>query len=399
MLNTKLFDHTILKADATEAQVAKICDEALAHDFASVCVNQYYTKFVAEKLKGSDVKVCTVVGFPLGMSDTRVKAFETRAAIEDGAQEVDMVINVGALKDGKYDFVRSDIQTLKEVCGKDIVLKVIIETCLLTDEEKVKACELAKEAGADFVKTSTGFSTGGAKAADVALMRKTVGPDMGVKASGGIHNADEAQAMVDAGASRLGTSATLADKLVESFGRDEVSILRHDNYYKRHDDIPFEERAKLNYDHPDAFDTDLLCQHILELKAGKSIEMPVYDYAMHNRSDKTILVHPAPVIVLEGILLFVEKDLCDLMDIKVFVDTDADVRILRRILRDVKERGRSLDSVVTQYLTTVKPMHEQFVEPSKRRADVIIPEGGQNTVALEMLIERVRKHLNLVQNQ
>lgn len=200
MLNTKLFDHTILKADATEAQVAKICDEALAHDFASVCVNQYYTKFVAEKLKGSDVKVCTVVGFPLGMSDTRVKAFET----------VDMVINVGALKDGKYDFVRSDIQTLKEVCGKDIVLKVIIETCLLTDEEKVKACELAKEAGADFVKTSTGFSTGGAKAADVALMRKTVGPDMGVKASGGIHNADEAQAMVDAGASRLGTSATLA---------------------------------------------------------------------------------------------------------------------------------------------------------------------------------------------
>ena len=197
MLNTKLFDHTILKADATEAQVAKICDEALAHDFASVCVNQYYTKFVAEKLKGSDVKVCTVVGFPLGMSDTRVKAF-------------DMVINVGALKDGKYDFVRSDIQTLKEVCGKDIVLKVIIETCLLTDEEKVKACELAKEAGADFVKTSTGFSTGGAKAADVALMRKTVGPDMGVKASGGIHNANEAQAMVDAGASRLGTSATLA---------------------------------------------------------------------------------------------------------------------------------------------------------------------------------------------
>ena len=158
-----------------------------------------------------------------------------------------------------------------------------------------------------------------------------------------------------------------------------MSILRHDNYYKRHDDIPFEERAKLNYDHPDAFDTDLLCQHILELKAGKSIEMPVYDYAMHNRSDKTILVHPAPVIVLEGILLFVEKDLCDLMDIKVFVDTDADVRILRRILRDVKERGRSLDSVVTQYLTTVKPMHEQFVEPSKRRADVIIPEKRTRT--------------------
>ncbi len=209
MISTKYFDHTILKAEATEAQVAKICEEALANDFASVCVNQYYTKLVAEKLKGSDVDVCTVVGFPLGMSDTRVKAFETKAAIEDGATEIDMVINVGALKDGKYDYVLNDIRTLKEVCG-DVVLKVIIETCLLTDEEKVKACELAKEAGADFVKTSTGFSTGGAKAEDVALMRKTVGDAMGVKASGGIHTAEEAQAMIDAGASRLGTSATLA---------------------------------------------------------------------------------------------------------------------------------------------------------------------------------------------
>ncbi len=210
MINTKYFDHTILKADATEAQVAKICEEALENNFASVCVNQYYTKFVAEKLKGSDVDVCTVVGFPLGMSDTRVKAFETKAAIEDGATEVDMVINVGALKDKKYDYVLNDIKTLKEVCGKDIVLKVIIETCLLTDKEKVKACELSKEAGADFVKTSTGFSTAGAKAEDVALMRKTVGAEMGVKASGGIHSAEEAQAMIDAGANRLGTSATLA---------------------------------------------------------------------------------------------------------------------------------------------------------------------------------------------
>jgi len=200
----------ILKADATEAQVAKICKEALENDFASVCVNQYYTKFVAEQLKGSDVKVCTVVGFPLGMSDTRVKAFETKAAIEDGATEVDMVINVGALKDKKYDYVLNDIKTLKEVCGKDIVLKVIIETCLLTDEEKVKACELSKEAGADFVKTSTGFSTAGAKASDVALMRKTVGEGMGVKASGGIHTSEEALEMVEAGANRLGTSATLA---------------------------------------------------------------------------------------------------------------------------------------------------------------------------------------------
>ena len=209
MVSTKYFDHTILKAEATEAQVAKICEEALANNFASVCVNQYYTKFVAEKLKGSDVDVCTVVGFPLGMSDTRVKAFETKAAIEDGATEVDMVINVGALKDKKYDYVLNDIRTLKEICGKDVVLKVIIETCLLTDEEKIRACELSKEAGADFVKTSTGFSTGGAKDADVALMRKTVGEQMGVKASGGIHTAEEAQAMIDAGASRLGTSATL----------------------------------------------------------------------------------------------------------------------------------------------------------------------------------------------
>ena len=189
---------------------SKICKEALENDFASVCVNQYYTKFVAEKLAGSDVKVCTVVGFPLGMSDTRVKAFETKAAIEDGATEIDMVINVGALKDGKYDYVLNDIKTLKEVCGKDIVLKVILETCLLTDEEIVKASELSKEAGADFVKTSTGFSTAGAKTNHVALMRKTVGDDMGVKASGGIHNEEQAQSMIDAGASRLGTSATLA---------------------------------------------------------------------------------------------------------------------------------------------------------------------------------------------
>lgn len=209
MISTKYFDHTILKADATEAQVAKICNEALENDFMSVCVNQYYTKFVAEKLAGSNVKVCTVVGFPLGMSETRVKAFETKAAIEDGATEIDMVINVGALKDGKYDYILNDIKTLKEVCG-DIVLKVIVETCLLTDEEIVKACELSKEAGADFVKTSTGFSTAGAKTHHVALMRKTVGEEIGVKASGGIHNEEQAQSMIDAGASRLGTSATLA---------------------------------------------------------------------------------------------------------------------------------------------------------------------------------------------
>ena len=202
-------DHTLLKPEATWPQIQTLCDEAIANHCASVCINTCYVKQAAQYMAGR-VPVCCVVGFPLGAMDTASKAFEAKTAVENGASEVDMVINVGALKDGKYDFVRSDIQTLKEVCGKDIVLKVIIETCLLTDEEKVKACELAKEAGADFVKTSTGFSTGGAKAADVALMRKTVGPDMGVKASGGIHNADEAQAMVDADASRLGTSATLA---------------------------------------------------------------------------------------------------------------------------------------------------------------------------------------------
>ena len=190
---------------------------------------------------------------------------------------------------------------------------------------------------------------------------------------------------------------TLANKLVDSFGGDEVSILRHDNYYRRHDEMEYEERTKLNYDHPDAFDTELLCEHISALKAGRSIQMPVYDYALHNRSDKNIEVKPAPVIVLEGILIFAEAALCDLMDIKVFVDTDADVRILRRIVRDVKHRGRSLDSVISQYLTTVKPMHEQFVEPSKRRADIIIPEGGENQVALDMLIQRVRKHLAAVE--
>ena len=186
---------------------------------------------------------------------------------------------------------------------------------------------------------------------------------------------------------------TLANKLVECFGSDEVSILRHDNFYKRHDDITYEERTRLNYDHPDAFDTELLSEHIRMLKSGQPVQMPVYDYTVHNRSDEVVEVLPSPVIVLEGILIFAEKTLCDLMDIKVFVDTDADVRILRRILRDVKQRGRSLDSVVNQYLSTVKPMHEQFVEPSKRQADVIIPDGGYNRVALDMLIQRVRYQL------
>lgn len=209
MLSAKLFDHTILKADAGKAAVEKICKEAKEYGFASVCVNSYYTAFVAEQLKGTDVLVCTVIGFPLGQMSTRAKCAETRCAVEDGAQEIDMVLNVAALKDKEYDVVREDIRQVKEACG-EAHLKVILETCLLTPEEIVKACELSKEAGADFVKTSTGFSTGGAKEEDVALMRKTVGPDLGVKASGGIRDKETAKKMVAAGANRLGTSATIA---------------------------------------------------------------------------------------------------------------------------------------------------------------------------------------------
>lgn len=209
-LDRKLFDHTILKADATEAAVKKIVDEAKKYGFASVCVNSYYTAYVAEALKGTGVKTCTVIGFPLGQMSTKAKVCETIIAVEDGADEIDMVINVAALKDKKYDEVLTDIAAVKDACGKKAKLKVIIETCLLTDDEKVKACELSKEAGADFVKTSTGFSTGGATEKDVKLMRKTVGEKMGVKASGGIRDAKTARAMVEAGASRLGTSATVA---------------------------------------------------------------------------------------------------------------------------------------------------------------------------------------------
>lgn len=185
---------------------------------------------------------------------------------------------------------------------------------------------------------------------------------------------------------------TLTRRLKERFG-DEVSVVYHDNYYKRRDDLTYEERCAINYDHPNAFDTDMLLEHLAQLKAGKAVECPVYDYTVHNRSDKTVLIQPAPVIIVEGILLFAFPELCDLMDIKVFVDTDADVRILRRIVRDVNKRGRTLESVISQYLTTVKPMHEQFVEPSKRKADIIVPEGGKNTVALEMLVHRVSSHL------
>ena len=189
--------------------VERVCREAREHHFMSVCVNSYYTGFVADELQGSDVRVCTVVGFPLGQMSTKTKAAETRIAVEDGADEIDMVINVGALKGGDDAVVFEDIRAVRKACeGK--VLKVIIETCLLNEEEKVRACRLAMEAKADFVKTSTGFSTGGATKEDVALMRKTVGDTMGVKASGGIRDKEKAVEMLEAGADRLGTSATIA---------------------------------------------------------------------------------------------------------------------------------------------------------------------------------------------
>ena len=186
---------------------------------------------------------------------------------------------------------------------------------------------------------------------------------------------------------------TITRRLIQAFG-EEVSVVHHDNYYKAHHDMPYEERAKLNYDHPNAFDTDLMLQHLRQLKQGKSIRCPVYDYSIHDRTDQTVLIRPTRVIIVEGILIYESLELCKEMDIKIYVDTDADVRILRRIVRDVRDRGRSLDGVIDQYLNTVKPMHEQFVEPSKRRADVIIPQGGHNQVALEMVIERVRAHLS-----
>ncbi|MCQ2088286.1 MAG: deoxyribose-phosphate aldolase [Bacilli bacterium] len=205
MKYNKFIDHTLLKQDATPEQIIKLCDEAKEFDFMSVCVNPAYVPLAHECLQRSDVKVCTVIGFPLGMNLTETKVAEAKQAIEAGAEEIDMVINVGMLKAGKDDYVENEIKLLKEVAGEK-VLKVIIETCLLTDEEKVRACIASKNAGADFVKTSTGFSTGGATAHDVALMRKTVGPDMGVKASGGVRTHEDLIAMVEAGATRIGTS-------------------------------------------------------------------------------------------------------------------------------------------------------------------------------------------------
>ena len=204
-----MIDHTILKPEATRAEVARLCDEAIAHGFASVCVNAVHAGFVAGRLKNSAVKTCVVVGFPLGASGAAAKADEAVRAIADGADEIDMVIDVGALREGDLDRFRADIAAVRQAtAGK--VLKVIIETCLLNDAQKETACRISKELGADFVKTSTGFSSGGATVEDIALMRRVVGPEMGVKASGGVRTAETAWALVEAGATRIGASASIA---------------------------------------------------------------------------------------------------------------------------------------------------------------------------------------------
>ncbi|MFA9465520.1 MAG: uridine kinase [Velocimicrobium sp.] len=194
-----------------------------------------------------------------------------------------------------------------------------------------------------------------------------------------------------AGGSASGKT-TVVNRLKKEF-LGNVELLCHDMYYKAHDDMPFEERSKLNYDHPNAFDTELFIKDVLSLKNGKSIRRPVYDFSNHNRSKETVLIHPAKVIIIDGFLIFENPTLRTMMDIKIFVDTDADERIIRRILRDVEERGRSLESVINQYITTVKPMHEEFVEPSKKYADIIVPRGGKNEVAIEMLVERIKAFL------
>jgi deoxyribose-phosphate aldolase len=207
MQYNKLIDHTLLKQDATPEQIVKLCEEAKEFHFMSVCVNPAYVPLAAQQLKGSDVKVCTVIGFPLGMNLTKTKVEEAELAIKEGADEIDMVINVGMLKAGHDDYVREEIREIKQAVGHNIILKVIIETCLLNNDEIVRACKAAKEAGADFVKTSTGFSTGGATVEAVKLMRETVGPEMGVKASGGVRTHEDLIAMVEAGANRIGTSS------------------------------------------------------------------------------------------------------------------------------------------------------------------------------------------------
>ena len=186
---------------------------------------------------------------------------------------------------------------------------------------------------------------------------------------------------------------TLMKNLVEKFG-DAVTVVSHDNYYRRHDELTYEERCLINYDEPAAFETDLMARHLDALRHGQAIECPVYDYTVHNRSDEVVEIRPKPVIIVEGILIFADEALRDLMDIRIFVDTDADVRLCRRIKRDVNKRGRTLESVLTQYQQTVKPMHERYVEPSKKHANLVVPEGGKNYVALDMIIDRIQHHLN-----
>jgi len=186
---------------------------------------------------------------------------------------------------------------------------------------------------------------------------------------------------------------TLMKNLVQKFGED-VTVVSHDNYYKRHDELTYEERCLINYDEPAAFETDLMARHLDALRRGEAIECLVYDYSVHNRSDAVVRIVPKPVIIVEGILIFADEGLRDLMDIRIFVDTDADIRLCRRIKRDVNKRGRTLESVLTQYQQTVKPMHERYVEPSKKFANLVVPEGGKNYVALEMIVDRIQHHLN-----
>lgn len=216
----ELIDHTLLKPEATKEQIKKLCEEAAEYGFHSVCVNSCFVSYCAELLKGTGVKVCTVIGFPLGAMSTQGKVAEAAAAVADGAEELDMVIPIGMIKSGEWEYVKNDVEAVVEATKDQAIVKVILETCLLTDEEKVKACVICKEAGAAFMKTSTGFSKGGATAEDVALMRKTVGTDMGVKASGGIRTLDDVKKMVQAGADRIGASAgvTIVKEQEESEG-------------------------------------------------------------------------------------------------------------------------------------------------------------------------------------
>lgn len=186
---------------------------------------------------------------------------------------------------------------------------------------------------------------------------------------------------------------TLAEKIIEHFG-DRIVIVHHDNYYREYKNMTYEQRSKINFDHPDSFETDLMIENIKKLKRGETVHCPVYDYTVHNRIDKRLTVEPRPIILIEGILIFSDKRLCDLMDIKIFVDTDADIRLIRRIKRDMQTRCRTLESILTQYMDTVKPMHDLYVEPSKKMADIVVQEGGENSVALDMIVNRLEAHIN-----